>query len=75
MSERADFRGLTMGDQMLQYPFNRENALRVLAEKRDLLGRNLSYVEKILFLHEAETSRKKRLIRGLDPIKLSPYRV
>ena len=60
---------------MAQHSFNLENALHILAEKRDLLGRGLSYVEKILFLHEAESVGKKQLARGLYPIRLSPDRV
>ena len=55
--------------------FNTGEALDVLSQKRDLLGRGLSYVEKILFLHEPEKSRGKRLIRGKDQIKLLPDRV
>lgn len=31
--------------------FNKAEALEVLSKKRELLGRGLSYVEKILFLH------------------------
>ena len=56
-------------------PFNKGEALDVLSRKRELLGRGLSYVEKILFLHEPERSRGKRLIRGKDQIKLLPDRV
>ncbi|MDY6879471.1 MAG: aconitate hydratase [Desulfatiglans sp.] len=52
-----------------------DQALHLLAAKRELLGRGLSYVEKILFLHEQETSLKRPLIRGRDPIKLVPDRV
>lgn len=55
--------------------FNKAEALEVLSKKRELLGRGLSYVEKILFLHEPERSRRKRLIRGKDQIKLLPDRV
>ena len=55
--------------------FNKGEALDVLSKKRELLGRSLSYVEKILFLHEPERSRGKRLIRGKDQIKLLPDRV
>ena len=55
--------------------FNKGEALDVLSRKRELLGRGLSYAEKILFLHEPEKSRGKRLIRGKDQIKLLPDRV
>ena len=55
--------------------FDQGEALDVLSKKRGLLGRGLSYVEKILFLHEPERSRAKRLIRGKDQIKLFPDRV
>ena len=55
--------------------FNKGEALDVLSKKRELLGRGLSYVEKILFLHEPESSRGKRLIRGKDQIKLLPDRI
>ena len=54
---------------------NKGEALDVLSKKRKLLGRGLSYVEKILFLHEPERSRGKRLIRGRDQIKIVPDRV
>ncbi len=55
--------------------FNKGEALDVLSKKRKLLGRGLSYVEKILFLHEPERSRERPLIRGKDQIKLLPDRV
>ena len=54
---------------------NKDEALKFLSKKRELLGRGLSYVEKILFLHEHERSKKKPLIRGKDQIKLLPDRV
>jgi len=57
------------------HSFNTGEALEVLSKKRELLGRGLSYVEKILFLHEPERSRERRLIRGKDQIKLLPDRV
>jgi aconitate hydratase len=59
----------------MENSFNKGEALDVLSKKRELLGRGLSYVEKILFLHEPEKSRGKRLIRGKDQIKLLPDRV
>jgi aconitate hydratase len=54
---------------------NKAEALNFLSKKRNLLGRGLSYVEKILFLHETERSYNKRLIRGKDQIQLLPDRV
>jgi len=54
---------------------NKAEALNFLSKKRKLLGRGLSYVEKILFLHETERSNKKPLIRGKDQIQLLPDRV
>ena len=59
----------------MKNPMTKDNALNLLSKKRKLLGRGLSYTEKILFLHEPETSRKKPLIRGKDQIKLFPDRV
>ncbi|MDB4444557.1 aconitase family protein, partial [bacterium] len=47
----------------------------ILEKKRRLLGRGLSYAEKILFLHETAESRGKILIRGKDPINLYLDRV
>ncbi len=54
---------------------NKDAALKLLSEKKELLGRGLSYAEKILFLHEAERSNQKQLIRGKDQIRLLPDRV
>ncbi len=54
---------------------NKEEAKSLLEKKRDLLGRGLTYAEKILFLHEAEESRGNILVRGKDQIKLFPDRV
>ena len=59
----------------MRNPFYEGEAPVVLSKKRELLGRGLSYAEKILFLHESERSRGKRLIRGKDQIKLLPDRV
>jgi len=55
--------------------FNRGKTLDLLSKKRELLGRGLSYAEKILFFHEPEGSRERRSIRGRDQIKLVPDRV
>lgn len=57
------------------YPFDHENAKKILSKKRKTLGRGLSYVEKILFLHEPENGSDRRLIRGKDQIRLFPDRV
>ncbi|MBW2143896.1 MAG: aconitate hydratase, partial [Deltaproteobacteria bacterium] len=57
------------------YPFNKDEALDILSKKRKILGRGLSYAEKILFLHESKNSTEKRLIRGKDQITLYPDRV
>ena len=55
--------------------FDIDKAREILAEKRRLLGRGLSYAEKILFLHEAVTAPDKILTPGEDQIKLYPDRV
>ena len=59
----------------MSVPFRLEDAKTVLDKKRRLLGRGLSYVEKILFLHEGKETRDRILVRGRDPIKLYPDRV
>jgi aconitate hydratase len=51
------------------------NAREILEKKRRLLGRGLSYSEKILFLHEAKGQKKRALIPGRDQIRLCPDRV
>ena len=50
-------------------------ARAILEKKRRLLGRGLSYAEKILFLHEAKGQKKRALIPGKDQIRLYPDRV
>jgi len=52
-----------------------KRALEIIENKRRLLGRGLSYAEKILFLHEAKGQRKRALIPGKDQIRLCPDRV
>ncbi len=47
----------------------------ILAAKRKILGRGLSYAEKILFLHELPSASGKKLRRGRDQIRLCPDRV
>ncbi len=59
----------------MEYPFNKDKALDVLADKRKRLGRGLSYAEKIIFLHEPGTWADKELRRGKDTLKLHPDRV
>ncbi len=55
--------------------FNIDNAQKIFETKRRLLGRGLSYAEKILFLHEAEDTSGKLLTPRKDQIKLYPDRV
>ena len=57
------------------YSFSKGQALEILSNKRNRLGRGLSYVEKILFLHEPESSRELNLVRGKDQMKLLPDRI
>jgi aconitate hydratase len=52
-----------------------KRALEILENKQRLLGRGLSYAEKILFLHEAKGQMKRALIPGKDQIRLYPDRV
>ena len=54
---------------------SKEGAIDLLDKKRNLMGRDLTYAEKILFLHEGEESRGKILVRGKDQINLFPDRV
>ena len=56
-------------------PFNRDEAHEVLSSKRKLLGRGLSYAEKILFLHEEKGTSGRVAVRGKDQIRLNPDRV
>lgn len=55
--------------------FTPKTAITILENKRKLLGRGLSYAEKILFLHQAEEQQETLLIPGRDIIKLYPDRV
>src|SRR4030043_370511 len=50
-------------------------ARAIIEKKRRLLGRGLSYAEKILFLHEAKGYKERALIPGKDQIRLYPDRV
>jgi aconitate hydratase len=55
--------------------FNGERGNEVLEKKRKLLGRGLSYAEKILALHETPETAKMALARGADQVQLYPDRV
>jgi len=57
------------------FRFDVQEAQAILDKKRRMLGRGLSYAEKILFLHEGEGSYAKRLTPGQDPVELYPDRV
>ena len=59
----------------MRYPFDISIALGILEKKGRLLGRGLSYSEKILFLHQADDSADYPLVRGKDQIRLYPDRV
>ena len=54
---------------------NRDRANEILEKKRTLLGRGLSYAEKILFLHESPETAEKIVTRGADQIRFYPDRV
>ena len=54
---------------------SRDQAHEILRKKRALLGRGLSYAEKILFLHESPETAQRVLIRGAEQIRLYPDRV
>jgi aconitate hydratase len=55
--------------------FDINKAQELFMIKRSLLGRGLSYTEKILFLHEAAEASSKVLTPGESQIKLYPDRV
>ncbi len=59
----------------MKYPFDLDVANEILDKKRKMLGRGLSYAEKILFLHETDTTFPKVLKRGEEQIELKPDRV
>ncbi|MCF8082874.1 MAG: aconitate hydratase, partial [Deltaproteobacteria bacterium] len=59
----------------MNYPFDKNKAQSLLADQRRLLGRGLSYSEKILFLHQEKTTLSNALIPGQDSIRLRPDRV
>lgn len=55
--------------------FSPENAENILSRKRQMLGRGLSYAEKILYIHQAKEQLDVNLVPGQDIIKLYPDRV
>ena len=55
--------------------FTPEKAGKILDNKRKLLGRGLSYAEKVLFLHQAPDQLNAPLVPGRDIIRLYPDRV
>jgi aconitate hydratase len=59
----------------MKYPFDKKQALDLLEEKRKILGRGLSYAEKILFLHQAKNGADGTPARGRDQIRMVPDRV
>ena len=59
----------------MNYPFDESSARPLLADKRRLLGRGLSYSEKILFLHQERSALSRVLTPGQDMIRLRPDRV
>lgn len=65
---------ITKGTVMIK-TFTPEKAENILDKKRKLLGRGLSYSEKILYIHQAKEQEDINLIPGKDIIKLYPDRV
>lgn len=59
----------------MNYIFDRDKAETILSNKRKLLGRGLTYTEKILFLHERPSTAETIPTPGLDQIRLFPDRV
>ena len=59
----------------MQNRFDEAKAKTIFHEKRKLLGRGLSYTEKILFLHEESGASQGRKAPGKDGIRLLPDRV
>jgi aconitate hydratase len=59
----------------MMLPLERERARAALEWKRRLLGRGLSYAEKILYLHQADAETAGVPERGREPIRLFPDRV
>jgi len=59
----------------MQNRFDEAKAKTIFDEKRKLLGRGLSYTEKILFLHEESGASQGRKAPGKDEIRLLPDRV
>jgi aconitate hydratase len=61
--------------KIMKRSFDIDRAHEILENKRSLLGRELSYTEKILFLHESKKDADRILIPGKDQIRLYPDRV
>ena len=59
----------------MHHIFDKDKIEATLSEKRKLLGRGLSYTEKILFLHETPRTKGAILIPGRDQVRLFPDRV
>lgn len=59
----------------MKYPFEKKAAESILWDKRRLLGRGLSYCEKILFLHQEKSTASRVLVPGQNAIRLRPDRV
>ncbi|MBL7225719.1 MAG: aconitate hydratase [Desulfobacteraceae bacterium] len=59
----------------MNYIFDRVKAETILSNKRKLLGRGLTYTEKILFLHEIPSTAETIPTPGIDQIRLFPARV
>jgi len=59
----------------MKYPFDKAAAHEILEKKRNILGRGLSYAEKILFLHQVRHSSDGAPKRGRDRIQFNPDRV
>ncbi|MFC1838730.1 aconitate hydratase [Thermodesulfobacteriota bacterium] len=55
--------------------FSRETAENILNKKRKMIGRGLSYAEKILYVHQAKEQADINLVPGRDMIRLYPDRV
>jgi aconitate hydratase len=60
---------------LMDKSFNTDKTREILDRKRSLLGRGLSYAEKVLFLHEAKSASERIFRSGKDQIKLYPDRV
>lgn len=57
------------------FSMHHDEAAKILERKRELLGRGISYAEKILFLHEKDADGEKVPAKGKEQIRLYPDRV